>query len=56
MGDHDSVDVAWDEVALVPDESEVCSAIVPDQEIAEPKHGCVSPHPSKRTTTSSQHT
>ena len=47
-GDHDSDDFDWDQVALVPDESEACFAMVPD-EIVKLKRSYVLPHPSKRT-------
>ena len=48
-GYHVSDDLDWNEVAVVPDESEGCSAIVPDQEISKPKRSYDLPHPSKRT-------
>ena len=47
--DHDSDGLDWDEVARVPDESEVCFAIVPRHEIAKPKRTYGLPHPSERT-------
>ena len=36
-------------VAHVADESDDCSAVVPDQEIAMPKRSYDLPHPSSRT-------
>ena len=47
-GDHDSDDLDRDEVARVPDESEGCFAIVPDQKIAKPMRSYDLQHPSKR--------
>ena len=49
VGDRDSDDVDWDEVARVPAASEGCFGIVPDQEIAKPKSTYDMPHRSKRT-------
>ena len=48
-GYHVPDDLNWNEVAVVPDESEGCFAIVPHQEILKTKRSNNLPHPSKRT-------